>query len=178
MIRLFVGVDLPRSLKEYLSFFSHGPEGVNWVPMENLHLTLRFIGETDTSNYRQIRGCLHEITYSKFDMEIDRLGHFGSEKHPKSFWAGVKESFSLLELQQLIEERLAELSIRPAEHKFYPHITIGRVKGKKASSSINFLTRPLDFAPFVFTVNSFQLFSSKLTPTGSIYTVEEDYGLH
>src|SRR5205823_13507748 len=102
MIRLFVAAELPESIRERLLSLQGGVPGARWSNSEQLHLTLRFIGEVAENVGHDIDDALATIRAPSFTLELSGVGEFGG-KNPRALWAGVKNNDALLHLQRKIE---------------------------------------------------------------------------
>lgn len=176
MIRLFVAVDLPESIRDRLLALQGGVPGARWSNSGQLHLTLRFIGEVDENVAHDVHDALAAIRAPSFTLEISGVGEFGG-KNPRALWAGVKSNESLLHLQRKIETALQRIGLEPEQRKYSPHITLARLKSPPREKVVQFLTHAALFAAGPFPVNNFMLFSSHPTPSGSIYNPEQVYRL-
>jgi len=178
MPRLFVAIDLPAPVKERLTELCYGLPGAKWMPPEQLHLTLRFIGEVDGGLYREIRSALAEIATPPFTMGLKGLGCFPPRKQPRVLWVGIHPiAEPLLRLRNRLESTLVRLGLEPEHRKFAPHITLARLRETPLPRLANFLAGNGLFAAAPFPVKEFHLYSSVLSPKGAIHTVEESYPL-
>ncbi len=177
MIRLFVALDLPDSVRERLLALEGGVPGARWSNAGQLHLTLRFIGEVDESVARDIDDTLNTIRAPSFPLELSGVGEFGG-RNPRALWAGVKNNDALLHLQRKVETALQRIGLPPEPRKFSPHVTLARLKAAPREKVMQFLTHNSLFATGPFPVTQFTLFSSHPTPSGSIYTPERLYRLN
>lgn len=177
MIRLFVAIDLPEHILEKICSICHGVPGIKWMPVEQLHLTLRFIGEVDDENFHDISTALHSIHFSPFELTIRGIGQFMNNKWPVVLWVGIKESQALLRLHRLIEKTLTETGIKPEKKKFHPHITMARLRSIPLQRLEFYLNEYNSFETPPFVISEFQLFSSRLRSKGALHCVEERYGL-
>jgi 2'-5' RNA ligase len=143
------------------------PSYVKWVKKENLHITLKFFGETEKNNLieEKMRNLENEI--SAFDISLKGVGAFPDLKKAKILWVGVeKGKGSLSQLFSITENEVAALGFEREKRNFHPHITFARVKKGKYS-----LTRDIDFSFGPFWVEEISLFKSTLTPNGPIYEI-------
>ncbi len=178
MPRLFVAIDLPDSLKAEISELSaYGMPGVAWVDSEQLHLSLRFIGEVDERVSDQLRTCLLKIYQQPISLKLRGVGTFPQGKSPNVIWLGVEKSDPLIQLRNKIEHKINSIGIKGEQRKFHPHVTIGRVKSNKIKRMGDYLAHYYLFRSEPFTVEYFSLFSSLLTPRGAKYTKEAEYSL-
>jgi 2'-5' RNA ligase len=176
MIRLFTAIELPEAVRFRLSLLQAGVPGARWTPTDNLHLTLRFIGDVDEAQARDIDGVLAAISVPAFPLNLKGVGEFG-HKESRALWAGVQASEVLLRLVSKIESALQRMGCAPETRKFAPHVTLARLKDAPMSKIREFLGAHSLFDSGPFTVREFALFSSRTTPKGSLYRVESLYPL-
>ena len=176
MIRLFVALSLPDRVAEPLAALQTGVPGARWATREQMHLTLRFIGEVDGRVAADIDDALSLISAPRFTLELKGAGEFGG-KHPRELWAGVASNEALSHLQRKTETALQRIGLRAEERKFTPHVTLARLRATAQGHVMDFLTDHALYASGPFAVDSFGLYSSVLSANGSIYTLERDYPL-
>ncbi len=178
MPRLFVAIDLPAPVRERLAGLCCGLPGARWVEPEQLHLTLRFIGEVDGALFRDIRADLAEAAIPPFAMGLKGLGCFPPRKAPRVLWVGVEPAQGeLVRLRNRVENCLTRLGIEPEHRKFAPHITLARLRETPMGRLTNFLSGNGLFAVDPFPVTEFHLYSSVLNGHGAVHTVEASYPL-
>lgn len=178
MHRLFTAIDLPEQVKERLAEICYGLPGARWVPPEQLHLTLRFIGEVDGATFRDIREGLATIDLPSFPLQLKGLGCFPPRKTPRVLWVGIDSPpAALLTLRNRIEKNLVRLGIEPEHRKFAPHITLARLKETPKNRLTNFLAGNGLFNAEPFTVKNFHLYTSSLSAKGAVHTLEASYPL-
>jgi RNA 2',3'-cyclic 3'-phosphodiesterase len=175
-MRLFAALALPDEVVDTLLILQAGVPGARWQKREQMHLTLRFIGEADGREARAIDDALATISVSAFELELKGVGSFGG-RIPRDLWAGVRSSEPLLHLQRKIESALQRIGLDADKHKFTPHVTLARLKGARNGQVADFLTDHALYQSPPFAVNTFILYSSKLTSDGSIYRAEKAYAL-
>lgn len=177
MYRLFVAVDLPPSLKTILANMSFGIPGAKWVAEEQLHLTLRFIGEVDGGVFADIREALSGIKAESFTMQLKGMGYFPPRKKPNVLWVGIDKNERLQALRNRVENAIVKAGLPPEQRKFSPHITLARLRDTPLKKITNFLSGNSLFASEPFQVSEFHLYSSVLTPKGAIHQIEATYPL-
>lgn len=180
MIRLFVAIDLPELVAERLGGLCCGLKGARWVDVEQMHLTLRFIGEVDGGLFREIRDELVGVAAAPFAIRLAGLGCFPPRKTPRVLWAGVEpagQGSPLVALRNRVESRLTRLGLEPEGRKYAPHITIARLDNPPLHDLTRYLSANGLFATEEFTVDEFHLYSSVLTPKGAIHAIEASYSL-
>jgi RNA 2',3'-cyclic 3'-phosphodiesterase len=182
-MRLFVALDLPWWLRERLSMLTGaGIPGARWVPPENFHLTLRFIGETPAHRAEDIDLALAALRGRGFTLTFAGLGVF-TKSSPKggrstTLWVGVERNPQLDHLQGKIETALQRAGLEPERRRFTPHVTLARldpaVPEAKLAAFVQahnlFRSEPVPIAHFT-------LFSSQLGKEQSVYTAEVEYPL-
>lgn len=175
--RLFVAVELPATVRQLLTERQKGPQGMRWTASDNLHLTVRFIGETSPAQVAAIKAGLRDVRAEGFSLRIKGLGFFDGRQQAV-LWAGIEASKSLAALKRQVDDALERhAGIKAADGRFSPHITLGRTKQADRKSLRAFM--PRESAPLSagFAVESFTLFSSVLEPGGAAHTAEERYPL-
>ena len=175
-MRLFTAMALPDPVIDSLLALQGGVPGARWQTREQLHLTLRFIGEVDGAKATAIDDALALISASAFTLELKAVGSFGG-RIPRDLWAGVKPSEPLGHLQRKIESALQRIGLEPDGRKYTPHVTLARLKGAQKGRVVDFLTDHALYASGEFAVDGFILYSSKMTSDGSIYRAEKAYRL-
>ena len=176
MIRLFTALELPDSVAQGLSLIQAGVPGARWQSREQLHLTLRFIGEVDGRDANAIDDALSGIDATGFMLTLKGVGEFGG-KNPRALWAGVEPSPALTHLQRKIESALQRAGLPAEPRKYTPHVTLARLRNTPPGAVMDYLTDHGLYASTPFAVGSFTLFSSVLSQNGSIYRQEQVYPL-
>lgn len=167
--RLFVGIDLPTPIRISLHALHGGLKGARWVAPENLHITLRFIGEVERAHADEIDQALMRVHAPPLDIELRDAGAFGSGRRARILWAGVVRTPALCDLKARIDAALGATGIDPDDRKFSPHITLARFN----NASMNSVNRhAAGLAPAVagqFSATEFVLFESRLGSAGAHY---------
>ena len=175
MMRLFIAIDLPKKVKDELAIISFGLPQARWVPPEQIHLTLRFIGEVDGALFQDLKSCLESVNGSSFPLTLNGLGCFPPRRDPQVLWVGIEKSVELLKLRKKVDSCLYKLGIAPEQRKFSPHITLARTRKTPLSRVTHFLSNHALFRLPEFTVSNFHLYSSILTPKGALHRHEAEY---
>jgi 2'-5' RNA ligase len=176
--RLFIAIDLPLEVKAELGKLCSGISGAKWVKDDQMHLTLRFIGETGEQQFKQVRDALAGIEGASFEMSLESVGQFPERGSPRVLWVGLKAPNDLRQLQQTIETTLLNLDLDPQDKPFSPHITLARFKTPPAPESMRqYLRQHMEFRSTAIPVKSFILYSSLLQPHGPVYRCEGVYDL-
>jgi 2'-5' RNA ligase len=176
MIRLFVALALPDEVADGLAMLQAGVPGARWSTRDQLHLTLRFIGEVDGRDAAAIDDALIAIDAPRFELALKGVGEFGG-KNPRALWAGVRDPQPVKFLARKIETALQRIGLPADERKFVPHVTFAHLRASPRGRVFDFLTDHALYASLPFEVGGFILYSSLLTSDGSIYTAERAYRL-
>ncbi len=175
-MRLFVGLSIPDSVAGELLLMQAGVPGAKWQTREQLHLTLRFIGEVDGRDGDAIDDVLSAISAPGFSLALKGVGEFGG-KHPHALWTGVRDPEPVKHLNRKIETALQRIGLEAEERKFTPHVTLARLRATPPGRVVDYLAdHALYFSPS-FDVRDYVLYSSTLTPNGSLYVPERVYPL-
>lgn len=177
MYRLFAAVDLPPEIAEQLQGLCCGVPGARWVQAEQMHLTLRFIGEVDGGIFQEIKDALAGVKAPRFSLQVKGLGVFPPRKTPRVLWAGVAPEEEISALRNRIENLLVGMGLAPEGRKYSPHITLARLHGTPIHKLGRFLAGNNLFATEPFPVSEFHLYSSELSSKGAFHTIEASYPL-
>jgi 2'-5' RNA ligase len=176
--RAFIAIDLPESVKSFLSEAQealklHGFR-VKWVRPQNIHLTLKFLGDTATADTDKIAEAMTLAAKNCpiVSLTAKGIGVFPNVRRPRVIWAGLNGQLeTLANLQQTLDAHLADLGFAGDTRVFKSHLTLGRVKGKIASDRMKAAIDKLkEFESEPFEANRVILFKSELRPTGAVYT--------
>ena len=180
MIRLFVALQLAPEARKRLLSVCRGLPGVRWQRDDQLHLTLRFIGEVEEPAIDDIKSVLGAVRATPFSYDITAMGLFGTLAKPRILWAGVAPKAPFLALHERIEQALVGCGLAPDGRRFSPHITLarfgrgGEVRARRLGAFIA-AHDPL-FIPGQ-AAEGFALYASFLSPSGAHYRIEESYPL-
>lgn len=178
MIRLFVAVDLPDDIKDRLTTLCGGISGAKWVTRDQMHLTLRFIGEVDEKRFQAIRTLLNDIRGEPFDVTLKGVGQFPPRGPARVLWVGLDAPPALNTLQRKIEIALVGLGLEPEDRPFAAHITLARMKAPPLPEAMRqFMSKNASFETAPIRVNEFVLYSSFLKSEGPFYRREGVYPL-
>ena len=179
MVRLFIAIDFPDSVIEQITNICHSVPGARWTPSEQLHCTLKFIGEVDNHAYHDIAEALEHISFSSFLLRLKGTGFFPPRKPPRILWVGIEQNPLLVQLVDSIDTMLKRIGVKPERRKFHPHVTVARLRDRVRPSDITpFLSATGLFKTEEFKVSEFALYSSILKPQGAIHRIERSYALH
>ena len=176
MLRTFVAIDLPDAAREHLALMQGGIPGARWVSDDNLHITLRFVGDIEGHVFDQLADALERIQFPPFDVQLSGVGHFPPRKQPKSLWVGV-QSDALKALRDRVERTVVEVGLDAEQRKYHPHVTVTRLNGSPSSKVARFLGSYGLFRVEPFLVSSFHLYTSYLHQQGAEYSREVSFDL-
>ena len=177
MIRLFVALALPEGHRRQLARLSQGVRDARWVRDENLHLTLRFIGEVEEPRVVEIADALGRVKGNRFMLTLAGIGHFQNGRSIRSLWAGTEACDELVQLQNRIDNALRRAGVPPDGRRFTPHVTLARLKNGSAHQVGSWIEANSLFRADPFSVDRFVLFESYLSHGGSIYSAVEEFAL-
>jgi 2'-5' RNA ligase len=182
LLRAFIAIELPKNtlgaiekqtarLRQTL-----GNDIIRWVPIQNLHLTLKFLGDTAASHVDFLKQLLarEADSHLQFNLQLGGLGSFPTSRRPRLLWIGLHASADLTSLQKSIEAGTSRLGYEQEERPFSPHLTIGRVRQNISPPDLQKIRTALGTIQLgnigTARVDSVHLFRSDLQPGGSIYT--------
>ena len=176
-MRLFVAIPLPEAIRDDLARLCRGVPGARWTPAENMHLTLRFLGEVDPPMRTDIISELGRLEAAPFEMTLKGVGSFGKGRFQRVLWAGIEETPALFALQKKVETALTRVGFDREKRKFHPHLTLARLKEAPKERVIRFLADHALYASAGIPVTRFTLYSSHLSQAGAIHSVEAEFPL-
>lgn len=177
MLRLFVALSLPPLVKAQISALSGGIPGARWVPPENYHLTLRFIGEVQGWQAEEVDTALAAIRCPRFDLALAGVGTFEKAGRIQSLHVTAERSDALTRLQAKVETALQRVGLEPERKRFAPHVTLARTDRAETHKLIGFVQAHSLFRTPPVTVEHFTLFSSFLGKEAAHYVPEVEYEL-
>ena len=171
--RLFVAIDLPESTKQFLVDLDPNIRGVRWTDATQMHLTVAFFGDVPEDVDLALGEKLSAIQFGAFFLPITGAGTFPSKGPPKIIWIGVGRGHPhLFQVHKRVQEAALAAGLEPELRPWHPHITIARCRDVAPQSIRKFLQSNVDLDAGMIRVESFHLYSSKLTPAGPIHTLE------
>jgi 2'-5' RNA ligase len=177
-MRLFVALDMPWSVREQLAALSGvGIPGARWVPPENYHLTLRFIGDIPGHVARDVDDALLAIRARGFALSLTGMGTFAKGGISNALWVGAERTPSLDHLRNKIETALQRCGLEPERRRFQPHVTLARLDNPAEGKVAAFVQAHNLFRTEPIPVEHFTLFSSLLNKDHAVYTPEAEYEL-
>jgi len=179
VIRAFIAVELPKEIHENLKKLQNDMKNslpdVRWVKYGNVHLTLKFLGDTNVSKIDAISKALQDIagSFSPFALSLAGIGAFPNSRKPSVVWTGIeKGADEVSRLVDMVELAMEKFGFPREKRPFKPHLTIGRVREiNHPSVMTKTLENPSVGDVGEFTVDRISLIKSQLDPAGSIYTM-------
>lgn len=172
-MRTFIAVEMPEDVRQkvgrYIYTIRNNFDNVKWVIPDNLHLTIKFLGEVKKPDIKKLMECIEATAseFTPFSMGLNGLGFFPSEMKPRVIWIGADGGADhLLEIFHTLENCLEKAGFDRDARTFSPHLTIGRVRKDRKTVVPERLP---EFEPVRFEINSLKLMSSILTSKGPIY---------
>jgi len=183
-IRTFVAVEMPETVREQFrdveARLKQADAHVKWVEPYNIHITLKFLGDTTENQLEKLYRGVEEGAAGRkaFTMGLAGLGVFPNMKRPRVVWIGVKEgSDPLTDLHGGLEEAIARQGFLRENRTFSSHLTIGRVKSPRGIETLIEAIKATPFRSESFEINEVVVMKSTLTPDGPIYTPLRTIGL-
>jgi len=179
-VRLFVALEIPPEVRERLTSLvqdlrAAAPQ-LKWVRVENLHLTLKFMGEADIAKLATIRSALSGVrSREAIEFRVGRLDFFPDKKRPRVFWVGVEAEPELARLASDIDTALVTLGFPREERAFTPHLTLARLEGTRLSEKFREAIAKRATQEFGSVQAEFHLIGSKLRPMGAEYTTVQSF---
>lgn len=175
MHRLFVAIRPPEAIRQQLLGLMGGLHDLRWQNDNQLHLTLRFIGEVERPMADDVAAELGRIRFERFSVALDGVGKFEKRRHG-ALWAGVQPKEQLKALAAKVERACQSAGVEPEQRAYRPHITLARWNGR-APHLDRFLERHGALASDPWEISEFILFESRLGQSGAHYEAMVRYTL-
>ena len=177
-IRTFIALELPPSLISLLAKVQKDLQSMGlrakWVRPENIHLTLKFLGNISPAEIDKISRAMVDAVgkMEPFTLVAEGIGVFPGKKRPRVIWVGLKGQVQLLfALQRLLEDNLAALGYKKETRPFKGHLTLGRFKQSVNPNTIRRVLQEFgDLTIEEFTARRVIVYKSDLKPTGAVYS--------
>jgi 2'-5' RNA ligase len=190
VVRAFIAIELPPHIRQELNLIlkqlqerlSHA--AIRWVPANNIHITLKFLGDVSISNLELLKKILDTEghRHKSFDIAVNGLGAYPTIHRPRVIWVGVEAPAEMEALHRSIEAETQRLGYAAEERRFSPHLTLGRISHTARPQDIHDISSILtDYTVGslgIASVEKVVLFRSELTPGGAIYTPLHSVLLH
>jgi RNA 2',3'-cyclic 3'-phosphodiesterase len=181
-LRSFIAVEIPadvqRAISQGTGFMRNSFQKplVRWVESQNIHLTLKFLGDVSPEKLERIAVALKDEIKSRerFSMTVNGLGVFPNSSHPRIIWIGLTAPPALIELQRCVEQFSSRMGYAPEERPFSPHLTIGRIGQAATQAGLAEIKAALDSHSIgnigTVQVDSLNIYKSDLQAGGPVYT--------
>jgi len=182
-MRAFIALELPPVIKSKLMevryALANTGANVKWVENDNIHLTLKFLGDIDEVKIAGLKTAVKESAnlWGAFRLGFGDLGAFPRRNNPRIIWVGVKPDDQLSSLQQFLEEAAYRVGVERDERKWSPHLTLGRVKYVEKNSPLITRLKSIKVETLFTGINRLTLFESRLSPEGPTYIPVESVKL-
>ncbi|MBN2423182.1 RNA 2',3'-cyclic phosphodiesterase [Candidatus Woesearchaeota archaeon] len=172
-MRFFIAIDVSGEVEDYLKGIQRlfVSDKTQLKLTQSYHLTLKFLGELNSPE--QIIKKVSGIRFNEFELELENIGVFPNRDYVKVIWVGLKQNDSLIKLQKDITQKLSEFK---KDKKFYPHITLARVKNILNKTDFVAALNAIRIRNLKFNVNKFILYRSTLTQAGPVYAKIREFG--
>ncbi|HVM21866.1 MAG TPA: RNA 2',3'-cyclic phosphodiesterase [Sphingomicrobium sp.] len=176
MHRLFVAIRPPEPIRDLLVDAMDDSPDFRWVEEDNLHITLRFIGEVERPLAEDLAAALGRVRAEPFALRIAGAGRF-EQRSSGALWAGVAPKEPVAALAAKVERVCQSAGLEPERRAFHPHVTLARWKGRRSREVADFLERNRGLKSDPWGVRDFTLFESRLSRHGAQYEAVADYRL-
>ena len=176
-MRLFVALALPHAVRQRLSDLAAGVPGTRWVPPENYHITVRFIGDTPRHRAEELDLALASVRGRGFELVLAGVGTRQAGGRVSGLWAGVVKNPALDHLKGKIETAVQRAGLAPERRRFVPHVSLARPDRAEEPRLAAWVQAHNLFRTEPVAVRHFTLFSSQLGKERSVYTPEVEYAL-
>jgi 2'-5' RNA ligase len=182
VVRAFVSIDLPSEVLQCLEDVrlnltqDLGKAPIRWVPVKNIHITLKFLGDVSESNIDMLTDILASTAggIKPFEISIGGLGVYPKPHRPRIIWVGVEAPPELMVAQRSIEAEMARLGYAPEKRPFSPHLTLGRVSRDSTNHDVRKIADVLKSHTVGYLgsarVKELKLYRSDLRPSGAVYS--------
>jgi RNA 2',3'-cyclic 3'-phosphodiesterase len=180
-IRAFIAIELSPAIHQalngvMLTYKRHALQAVHWVPEKNIHLTLRFLGDSSPQQVEKIKQSSQSLVqqYPALEINVEGSGVFPNLKHPRVIWVATQIPDSLKQLQTAIENNCRLAGFDPDTRPFSPHLTLGRVSPNASSQDIEKVIKAMNEVKVgnlgQCKIERVTFFKSDLNPSGPLYT--------
>ncbi len=182
MLRSFIALEMPVEIQSAIAHCSASLKNtlpkplIRWVAPQNVHLTLKFLGDVSPANLERMAEILkaEAASHGTFSISVGGLGAFPTPRRARVIWIGLDAPPALAALQRGVEAAAAQLGYAPEERPFSPHLTIGRVGQNVSAADLQRIRSALEATKVgalgTLCVQAIHIFKSDLQPGGSVYT--------
>ncbi len=176
--RLFIALTLPPAVRDALAGLVKPLPGVNWTASEQMHVTLRFLGDVSMAAIETMLDRLAGVCVAPFILPVEGLGTFPTNRPPRILWIGVGSGHPrLFQLRQRVDDAVLASGVPLDVRTFHPHVTLARLTENAAPAVIHWLHAHREFTAPPFQVASFDLYVSELRPEGAVHTLRQRFPL-
>jgi 2'-5' RNA ligase len=176
--RLFIALTLPSAVRDTLAQWAQPLPGVTWTRPEQLHVTLRFLGDVATSAIDSLIKRLETVHVAPFILPVEGIGTFPPNRPPRILWIGTGSGHPrLFQLRQRIDDTLLAAGLQLDVRTFHPHVTLARCTEDASAAVTHWVHANREAVAPPFQVEAFDLYASELRPTGAIHTLRQRFPL-
>ncbi|MGH1362720.1 MAG: RNA 2',3'-cyclic phosphodiesterase [Calditrichia bacterium] len=185
-MRLFIAIKIPprveSALGKLINELRAVPSPARWVRPESTHITLKFLGDVEAAQQKQLYEALEQIASRSqpFELSTGTGGAFPNLKNPAVLWIGLDGAglTSLKQLQNGIETTCYDVGFPREKRRYNPHLTLCRIKGQQNLQQLLQTFQNMSLQRFLIPVDEIHLMQSKLSPKGAVYSVVESFSLN
>ena len=182
--RSFIALEIPEKIRHNVMEFQNRLKSIHddikWVRAENLHLTLKFLGNVEKNRINDLTALIHKALqeFEPFEVALGGSGVFPNRHRPNVLWIGfLRGKEHLRTMASVLNESLIKMGFEEERRKYHPHITLGRVRSRQKIVKTIELMESLSFLEQSFLVQELVLMKSDLRPSGAEYTPLEHFKL-
>jgi RNA 2',3'-cyclic 3'-phosphodiesterase len=176
--RLFIALSLPSAVRDVLAELAEPLPGVVWTRPEQLHITLRFLGDVPEDRVETMMARLAGVQVAPFILPVEGVGAFPPNRPPRILWIGIGSGHPrLFQLRQRLDDALLASGLQLDVRTFHPHVTLARVTEDAAAASTHWLHTHRSSAAPPLRVESFDLYRSDLRPSGAVHSLKHRFPL-
>lgn len=176
--RLFLAITPPESVRQSLVALQQPLRNVRWIPSEQLHLTLRFLGEMSIESRDALIDRLSALRVESFPLPLEGTGVFPLKGPPRVLWVGIGSGHPRLhQLRQQIDDAIVAVLPGADVHTFHPHVTLARCTESANAGAAAWARAHREFAGPLFLVDAVHLYSSDRQPSGAVYELVKTFSL-
>ena len=176
-MRLFFALIPPLEIRQQLSLCMGGVEGARWQSDEQLHLTMRYVGDVDEPQADLLIAEMNQQYFSANNARLDGAGHFSHRDYVQQLWAGLSPKQALANLHSQLDRVCVAAGLEPESRKFVPHITMARLP-RSAGPVSDFLSHNGNLSSAEFCFDKLVLMQSHLRDAGSLYVPVAEWELY
>lgn len=176
--RLFLALALPDSVRSLLAGMMDSTGGLRWTPVDQLHITLRFLGDVPADKVDPLVQQLAAVAVQSFILPVEGVGAFPPKAKPQVLWVGVGAGHPRLhQIRQRVDDTVLAAGIDLDVRAFHPHITMARCSDVTGTAARRWLRGHADFTGPSFAIDAFRLYESRLSSAGAVHTLVATFPL-